>query len=133
MRIIFSAVIFFCLSALQSFAQDCTSRTAPSVPEVTGVDYPQARASLIASGWQPFLDRKVIEAQGEPKISEKWAHDAGYFEMQSCSGTGLGYCRANFVSKDRVWLRVITVTSEAEANAETHPVERLAFVCGPDD
>ncbi|WP_395451208.1 hypothetical protein ACHMW7_16280 [Aminobacter sp. UC22_36] len=108
---------------------DCAPKSNPVIPSVLEQPYPEARGKLIAAGWQPFLDQNQISNPNPPPFAEEWIAETGFFEVEACSGTGRGFCKAVFVDKNKNWLRVIT----AEGAEDEHVVDSTSLVCGPDD
>jgi hypothetical protein len=100
------------------------------VPNVIDQPYPAARKKLIAAGWVPFFNREMMErTEDQMAIAEQWIPEVGFYEVDACSGTGMGYCRAEFVDQNKAWLRVIT----QEGDLDEHTVSETFFVCDPDD
>lgn len=122
------AFVLLALVGGPAWAEECKPEKHAPIPNVIDQPYPAARAKLIASGWQPFLDKEMIDNAADATPAEQWVLDAGYFEVQSCAGTGLGPCRANFIDSHRGWLRVITQSDQKDE----HSVKASFFVCGPD-
>lgn len=75
----------------------------------TGKSYATARKVLSASGWKPVNNYRNLS-----KIDR--AHNVvknlRFYEMQSCSGTGVGYCNFIFKNKNGKTLTVTTVSND---------------------
>ncbi|HEY4199956.1 MAG TPA: hypothetical protein VGM83_05285 [Devosiaceae bacterium] len=67
------------------------------VPNIYGTGIDKARAKLAASGWQPVLN--ITETGGDQYGREIDLAKHGITEVNTCSGTGLGYCDFNYVGK----------------------------------
>jgi hypothetical protein len=74
-----------------------------------GMPYAQARKILIQAGWQAI--------QLSPNRARFGAMDylidtLGYNEVESCSGTGLGFCRFSFTNAKSQTLAVVTINNQ---------------------
>jgi hypothetical protein len=74
--------------------------------------YAQAREILIDAGWQaieiPILQRGDYFSGATEYIIK----ELGYNEVVDCSGTGMGFCRFEFVTADKRKLVVITTNNQ---------------------
>ena len=104
----------------------CPQQNYLSIPKVIDLPYPKARTSLIAAGFQPLLDWGRM--QHDYDLAEAWIDHTNYFEVQGCSNTGLGPCRANFVDYYRNLLRIII----EDPSGDGPKVTDAFFVCGAD-
>jgi hypothetical protein len=77
-------------------------------PLKQGMPYAQARKMLINAGWRvkPFSNR---DRSGTMNYL---ITKLGYNEVESCSGTGMGYCRLNFTGAQGQTLAVVTVNNQ---------------------
>lgn len=67
------------------------------------IPYAEARKALIDAGWQP-----VPQSHSSPSDRDR-ANESGYQELETCSGTGLGWCIFQFrAAHDGQKLTVIT-------------------------
>lgn len=81
------------------------------------MSYAKARKILINSGWQAVVRSPNREKFG----SEEYIFDKlGFTEVESCSGTGMGYCR--FLFKDLNNRKLVVVTAGNEEGIEGGPV-----------
>jgi hypothetical protein len=74
--------------------------------------YAEARQILLDAGWQAILlshNRELFTSSENHLI-----HELGYREFVACSGTGLGFCRAEFTTADQRKLVLITVNNSSE-------------------
>lgn len=78
---------------------------AGAVPTINGMPISRARKALIAAGWQPVAHGDPDAHTGE---REKALAGLGVIEVDSCSGTGFGYCAFDY-RKGTATLGVITV------------------------
>ena len=71
--------------------------------------YAQARTHLVKLGWLPVITHKAMADGTEEREwgDAKQMKDAGFDEVESCSGTGPSYCFFNF-KKRNACLRVTT-------------------------
>ena len=97
-----------------------------SVPKIIGLPYPAARAWLIEAGFQPLLDWDRMQ-RDYTLAAEEWIAETGYFEVQACSNTGAGACRAHFVDNYRNLFRIVT-----DPYGSGSKVTDAFFVCGAD-
>ena len=82
--------------------------SAQEVPKLKQkMSYDNARNILLNSGWQANLrsQNRDWQQMGTGMIRFR---DLGYDEVVSCSGTGLGFCRFEFVTSDNRKLVVVT-------------------------
>lgn len=94
-----------------------------TVPNIYGIPIAEAREALASAGWGPVLGI----AQGEPvDLRSEELKAAGIYEVQSCSGTGFGYCSFGY-SGQFAELSVVTV-GEGEPSA-TPEVARYSVSC----
>ena len=89
-------------------------RHRATVPNVYGKPFNVARKILIANGWRP-----IRSSEG----SERWFAETelvkrGVIEVESCSGTGVGYCKFNYERPTGV-LSVITVGGDPDPANDT--------------
>ncbi|WP_172807055.1 hypothetical protein [Citromicrobium sp. RCC1897] len=81
-------------------------RSVDRVPQLTQLPYPQARQELIDAGWIPsHRDWQHYEEYDSLSMAI-WRH--GYKELDSCAGTGAGYCKFDWHLADGTSLTVIT-------------------------
>jgi len=81
------------------------------------VPYDEARKIILASGWEPAKIKR--DEYGMYSISHFL--DLGYTEIDSCSGTGKGYCRFVFQNDSGLFMEVTTQDApfpEFQANVE---------------
>jgi hypothetical protein len=82
-----------------------------------GMPYAQARKILIQSGWQavawsPNRARFEIPARGRFGAMDYLINNLGYTEVESCSGTGMGFCRFSFTNAKSETLAVVTIDNQ---------------------
>lgn len=92
------------LAAIASERTFCNRRAV--VPNVYGKPIDAARQLLIAHGWRPLRPR---EAPNEMDMARQLAQH-GVVEVETCSGTGVGYCSFNY----RGPVGTLSVTSAGE-------------------
>lgn len=98
------------------------------VPKIYGISYDAARKILIKRGWLPatqhMLHGNTVDVQsGNGPIFWK----RGYWELESCSGTGMAYCLFKFVDPSGRVLAVVTEGEEDEAGKYHATVGRVFF------
>lgn len=87
------------------------------VPKIYGLTYDEARKLLIQEGWVPAKNRMIHGDSVEASSGngpEFWKR--GYWELDSCSGTGLGHCMFRFIDPSRRVMVVVTEGEESEDN-----------------
>jgi len=74
-----------------------------------GMSYEKARQILIDAGWQTVVMNRT--PNGTPLCyGADWGQDCdGLYEIESCAGTGMGYCNMWFYDGGDVYLWVRTV------------------------
>lgn len=82
------------------------------IPNLNNLIYHEARKKLIDAGWQPRMISPMhregyVESGNGSIFLEK-----GYWEVVSCSGTGLGYCGFEFTDVYGNYLYVVTAGQE---------------------
>ncbi len=73
-----------------------------------GMSYAQARKALINAGWQAVELSPNRDRFGAMDYIIK----LGYNEVESCSGTGMGFCRFTFTDAKGRKLAVVTVNNQ---------------------
>ncbi len=96
------------------------------IPVIIESSYDVARELLIREGWQPY--KKQWSYGEDPKVQSGngplfWKR--GYWELESCSGTGLAECSFEFIDPHKRVLIVITNGEEAD-NGEYHAIVKQA-------
>ncbi len=89
-------------------APGCDLEGAPAVPVIKGLSYDQARAALLAAGWQPGHGSQFTDIAGNQSVF----HERGYTELQSCDFNQGAPCRFRFVGRGNVELKVVTTGEE---------------------
>lgn len=74
-----------------------------------GMSYARARKMLTDSGWQFMVGSPNRELFGQEEYIYKTLK---FYEMETCSGTGMGYCRFLFKDVNKRKLVVVTVNNE---------------------
>lgn len=92
--------------------EDKYSATACELPKTLAIDgltYDDARVKILAAGWKPLQTR--TDASGVwgsgPTFWQR-----GYYELQDCSGTGVGYCALLFQDSCNNYLHITTAGEE---------------------
>jgi hypothetical protein len=108
-------------------AADCDLTKPPTVPQVAGQSYKQARKSILAAGWKPV--------QGHPhndmSANESLFRERGYGELQFCRITADSPCKFRFVSGNYA-LWVTTAGDENPALAAEAQVKSAVVACSGD-
>ncbi len=101
--------VLTCLAAKTACAAPaCDTAGAPTVPVIKGLPYDQARAALLAAGWQPGHGSQFTDMAGNQSVF----HDHGYTELQSCDFKQGAPCHFLFVGHGNVELKVVTTGEE---------------------
>jgi hypothetical protein len=98
----------------------------PAIPKIYGKTYGAARKLLIQEGWLPnkrqsFHGQEVDVQSGNGPIFWK----RGYWELDTCSGTGSAFCLFEFTDPTGRLLEVVTEGEEDEAGAYHAHVSRV--------
>ena len=96
--------------------------SAPVVPVIKGLTYDEARAALLASGWQLGHVAKFSDLSG----NEAAFHERGYTELVSCAVASDSPCRFQFAGNGGT---LLTVTTSGEENSL---LDSKAVVSGAD-
>jgi hypothetical protein len=87
--------------------QQCRIRSNPNVPNIIGMEYDQARNTLINAGWRPRLN--TWEGDGSEFYGpEEALIRNGYTELIMCTGTGTVPCSFLFTDNNGNYLKVVT-------------------------
>ncbi len=108
---------------------DANSRGEFKIPAISGLSYHQARKILIKEGWIPITHMQSYpqEEVGITYGSGKVFWDLGYWEVVSCTGTGLGFCRFEFSDPSGRKLVVVTAGMEMPSASVQSRVNRVFF------
>ena len=134
-KVIISVFIFHLLSCftLQIAAQaTCTPSKHAKLPLILNFTYHKARPKLLKQGWQPYPTIHHNKADTDPNTSYGngeifWKK--GYWEIEACSGTGLGRCSFLFEDAYGNRLRVTTAGEEYPKQKAYAIVTGYKFVC----
>ena len=87
-----------------------TIAVAQTIPKnlKQGMPYAQARKTLLNSGWQAVAHSPNRDRSGAMNYLIK----LGYNEVETCSGTGMGFCRFSFTNANGQKLAVVTVNNQ---------------------
>ena len=110
-------------------SKPCHPTRHAKLPAIAGLTYPRARRILRSVGWRPSRTNSSATDVNVTSGNGPLFWRRGFFELESCSGTGVAACA--FLFKDRFGNR-LRVTTEGEElpkdNAFAH-VNGLHFVC----
>lgn len=81
-----------------------------------GMSYAQARKALINAGWQAV----ELSPNRDRLGAMDYLIQLGYNEVESCSGTGMGFCRFNFTDANGRQLAVVTVNNQQGQTPQLH-------------
>lgn len=88
-----------------------------------GMSYAKARKMLINSGWQAVVSSPNREFFG----SEEYIFNTlKFYEVESCSGTGMGFCR--FLFRDINKKKLVVVTANNEEGIKGGPIINNWFI-----
>jgi len=79
--------------------------------------YADARQILIESGWQALQLSPMQREQEFGAINH--LIELGYNEVTSCSGTGMGFCRFEFITAAGRKLMVVTINNQENQDGPT--------------
>ena len=88
-----------------------TIALAQAIPQTLkqGMPYAQARKTLLNSGWQAVAHSPNRDRFGAMNYL---INKLGYNEVETCSGTGMGFCRFSFTNANGQKLAVVTVNNQ---------------------
>ena len=88
-----------------------TIALARAIPQTLkqGMPYAQARKTLLNSGWQAVAHSPNRDPSGAMNYL---INKLGYNEVETCSGTGIGFCRFSFTNANGQKLAVVTVNNQ---------------------
>lgn len=89
------------------------------VPRIDSMPITKARAALIGAGWKP-VDHGAIDQRTDPR--EQTLVKMGVVEVDSCSGTGFGYCGFDY-RRPGAALSVTTVGESGDPVVSYHSVQ----------
>lgn len=98
------------------------------IPVITGTSYDVARELLIREGWQPNV--RHVSYGNDPNVQSGngptfWKR--GYWELESCAGTGAAECLFEFIDPSERVLVVVTQGEEADDGEYHATVKRVVF------
>lgn len=76
--------------ALAAEERRCQGRAV--IPNILGMPMDAARAALLGAGWRPLAGSNSTPGSREADLTRR-----GITEVDGCSGTGMGFCRFNYV------------------------------------
>ena len=89
-------------------APSCDARKAEASSITRNGPYAQIRAKLIAAGWVPKSNLKApVMADGSEDFMTMPAWNAGFLEVEFCSGTGINLCTYRFTDPNGNRLTVV--------------------------
>lgn len=85
------------------------STAATEYPLRKGESFLEARAALLKDRWMPVrIDERMADGTRENQFGDgRLFFDAGFIEVQECTGTGTNPCILNY-QKDGMCLRLVT-------------------------
>ncbi len=135
MKVLSICILMLLLSQSILAQPPCAPARHAKLPKVSGFTYHKARPLLLKAGWQPFqtihhndASRDVNVQSGNGPIYWK----RGYFELASCSGTGMGHCTFLFQDAYGNKLQVTTQGEEGRGSDKRYYYARISsyrFVC----
>ncbi len=105
----------------QQLSEQITVKNVTTIPINTkqGMQYKTARKTLLGNGWQ-MVTMKTLP-NGTP-VCYDYAYSNGcdgFYEVEDCSGTGMGFCLMFFYDGDKTYLKIVT---SGGAPADAHIV-----------
>jgi len=87
-----------------------TIAIAQAIPQTLkqGMSYAHARKTLLNSGWQAVAHSPNRDRSGAINYL---INKLGYNEVETCSGTGMGFCRFSFTHANGQKPAVVTVNN----------------------
>lgn len=114
MKFILLTLSIFTLFSMVYTQIPCAPSKHAKLPVTTGLTYHSARRALLKNGWQPHQTISHNEASDDVNLQYGngplfWGR--GYYELASCSGTGMGHCVFLF---DDAFGNRLSVTTQGE-------------------
>ena len=81
-----------------------------ALPNIRGMDIPQARQVLAPHGWRP-ADFRGLDPENAFDAATRYRKQ-GLTEFETCSGTGYGFCALRYTHSDGAVLDVATTGDE---------------------
>jgi hypothetical protein len=107
-----------------SFNGNLSTNGDPAKARLEDMTYPEARKVILALGWIPAGEDCGGGGTGAATCTD-------FPEIDSCSGTGVGYCAMTFRRRDRC-LDVVTTEGAPERGVADRPfVKDVSFRKGP--
>ncbi|CAD7057362.1 hypothetical protein RHAB21_01138 [Pseudorhizobium halotolerans] len=98
-----------------------------TVPNIYGIPIAEAREALASAGWGPVLG---IGPDEPADVRSAQLKAAGIYEVQFCSGTGLGYCSFGYAGQ----FAELSVVTVGEGKPSSSPqVARYSVSCAIPD
>jgi hypothetical protein len=91
---------------IERLSQQCRIKSNPNVPNIIGMQYHQARKTLINTGWKPRLN--TWKGGSEFYRPTEQLIKSGYTELIMCAGTGVVPCSFLFTDNNGNYLKVVT-------------------------
>lgn len=103
---------------------DVYARSAQKTTRLEGMDYLEARKTILRFGWAP-LPGGCSGGGASAKLC------GAYPEIGNCTGTGIGYCDMTFIRRDQCLL-IVTVGGAPGTTKRHQPtVQGVHFGPGP--
>lgn len=106
--------------------------TLPDLLNIKGLTYHEARPIIIGAGWEPLqtlqegthdYEQGITLSGDGPKFWNK-----SYYELQTCTGSGMAYCAFLFQNKNGDRLRIVTKYEEHEEYSSFAKVAGYRFM-----
>ena len=123
MKIQFALSALALIFTLSSFGQK-------KYEEITGKPYQEGRDFIIKKGWSPIvIDSTEAHQPGGVALygNGKVLWNMGFHEVESCSGTGVGYCQFSFENENGETL-FVTTTGEQDPKGKHHAIIKEVWV-----
>jgi hypothetical protein len=132
-QLFFGSILVLVMAPLLLFGQAaCYPQKHAKLPFVLDLSYHKARPKLLRAGWQPYQTIHHNDANKNPNTSfgnGEIFWKKGYWEVESCAGTGLAACAFLFEDAYGNRLRLITLGEELTKPKSYARVSSYKFVC----
>lgn len=136
-RVLLLSIILSAFGAMVKAQSKCQPKKHAKLPVIIGLTYHTGRKKLLALGWQPKQTISANEASTD--INTAYGNGEifwkkGYWEVEACSGTGLGHCSFLYTDAYGNILRVVTAGEEHIQRPRSYArIQFYKFVCEPND
>ena len=131
MKLAFGCIFLMVLSCMATANETECSENKIDLPNLEGKTYHEARKTIISKGWKPNQTIFLKLASESPDIqfgNGPLFWKKGYIELESCAGTGMGWCAFSF-KKNKMKIQIITIGEESPEDKVYAVVDKQLLLC----